>query len=91
MKKKYIALLLVVCLIAAATVEAQESQTSCFHDCVSIDCDEHPSTFCKFLCGFGCSGVGLANTNLEETDGVMAEAPESSWAEASQFSRKVQA
>jgi len=64
MENKYVALLLVVCLIAATTVEAQESQISCFHDCVSIDCGEQPSTFCKFLCGFGCSGTGLTNSKL---------------------------
>ncbi|QCE08323.1 hypothetical protein DEO72_LG9g3352 [Vigna unguiculata] len=90
MANKYVALLLVVCLITAASVDAQETQQPCFEHCVSFDCGENPSNFCKFLCGFGCSAAGMS-TNLVESHGVWAEGPESSLAEAPQFSRKVQA
>ncbi|ESW34128.1 hypothetical protein PHAVU_001G126900 [Phaseolus vulgaris] len=86
MANKYVALLLVVCLIGVATVEAQRNETTCFNNCIEYECPEHPSKFCKFICHYGCS-IGLTNTNKV---GVRAKAPESSWAEAPQFSRKVQ-
>ncbi|KAK7357452.1 hypothetical protein VNO80_16738 [Phaseolus coccineus] len=75
MANKYVSLLLLVCLTAAATVEAKKSETPCFHNCVSIKCGEHPSNFCKFLCGFGCSSVGLTNPNKVKTNGVSTKAP----------------
>ena len=64
MANKYVALLLVVCLTVVATVEAEKYQTPCVHDCLSIKCGEHPSSFCKFLCGFSCSSAGMVNGKL---------------------------
>ncbi|ESW15280.1 hypothetical protein PHAVU_007G059600 [Phaseolus vulgaris] len=55
MANKYAALLLVVCLIAATIVDAQESLTPCLDHCVSDFCGEHPSNFCTILCNFGCT------------------------------------
>jgi len=67
MANKYVALLLVVCLIAAASVDAQnieENGNPCYYDCVSSQCGNPPSTFCKMLCGFACSTGGLAAGKL---------------------------
>jgi len=64
MANKYVALLLLVCLTVVATVEAEKYQTPCVHDCLSVKCGEHPSSFCKFLCGFGCSSAGMVNGKL---------------------------
>ncbi|ESW15273.1 hypothetical protein PHAVU_007G059100 [Phaseolus vulgaris] len=91
MANKYVALLLVVCLIATVTVDAQESLTPCLDHCIADNCGVHPSYFCVILCNFGCSAAGLSNENKIQAHGVRAEAPTSSWAEAPQFSRKIQA
>ncbi|KAL9317454.1 hypothetical protein ACSQ67_013971 [Phaseolus vulgaris] len=55
MANKYVALLLVVCLIATVTVDAQESLTPCLDHCIADNCGVHPSYFCVILCNFGCS------------------------------------
>ncbi|ESW15272.1 hypothetical protein PHAVU_007G059000 [Phaseolus vulgaris] len=91
MANKYVALLLVVCLTVVATVEAEKYQTPCVHDCLSIKCGEHPSSFCKFLCGFGCSSAGMVNANKIKTNGEKTKTTQSSQPEAPQLSRKVQA
>ncbi|BAT94090.1 hypothetical protein LR48_Vigan02g223700 [Vigna angularis] len=91
MANKYVAVLLVVCLMAAASVDGQETQLPCFEKCVSFDCGENPSNFCKFLCGFGCSAAGMSTNLVEEPGLALAEAPGSSLAEAPQFPRKVKA
>ncbi|ESW15274.1 hypothetical protein PHAVU_007G059200 [Phaseolus vulgaris] len=88
MANKFFALLLVVCLVAAASVDAQlDLRTQCFNSCVAEDCGENPSLWCKFICNFRCASTEMEN----EVHGIWAEAPESSWAEAPQLSRKVQA
>jgi len=64
MANKYVALLLVVCLIATVTVDAQESLTPCLDHCIADNCGVHPSYFCVILCNFGCSAAGLSNGKL---------------------------
>ncbi|KAL9317457.1 hypothetical protein ACSQ67_013974 [Phaseolus vulgaris] len=47
MANKYAALLLVVCLIAATIVDAQESITPCLDHCVSDFAENTPQTFAR--------------------------------------------
>ncbi|CAJ1977191.1 unnamed protein product [Sphenostylis stenocarpa] len=57
MANKYLALLLVVCLIAAASVDAQESK--CLHNCLQYECS-NDTTWCRFICMYACLGAGLS-------------------------------
>jgi len=63
MANKFVALLLVVCLVAAAGVDAIDERTmKCMDSCVTYQCGENPSTFCTILCKLGCAtSSGLAN------------------------------
>jgi len=65
MANKFFALLLVVCLVAAASVDAQlDLRTQCFNSCVAEDCGENPSLWCKFICNFRCASTEMENGKL---------------------------
>ncbi|BAT94091.1 hypothetical protein LR48_Vigan02g223600 [Vigna angularis] len=81
MGNKYVAVLLVVWLVAAGGVDAQiDRMSQCVNSCLDYQCKENPTMFCTFVCRFGCASTGIQNVNLAKAH-----------AEAPQFPRKVQA
>ncbi|CAJ1977192.1 unnamed protein product [Sphenostylis stenocarpa] len=78
MANKYFALLLVACLVAAASVDALQTPQECVKSCLDRRCGPNPKTFCSFLCDYGCSlsSGGIVKNDKMETQVMPTLAPQ---------------
>ncbi|KAL2324414.1 hypothetical protein Fmac_023472 [Flemingia macrophylla] len=66
MANKYVALLLVVCLIISDDVNALPN--ACIRECVDKKCDRDYHSWCAAGCGVKCSTLGLLSAKHASKD-----------------------